>query len=345
MVFRPVVVVVACLALLMPVSASTVEELTAHAVAYQFDGDGHHDAPDSCGASSAEWSLPVDATTDGMLAPPDDVADVYVVAIPRSLVGTRLTVDVAERTGAEDLGLDAFAPDCQGSVLEAVNWPHADPTPPQPEPGQQQVAAGNPQEPTYCDPDQWIFAIDGLQGLREPASIHVAWTDGSEHPVPLAYRWGAYAFYASDENLGILVKGAWANLPAGWIGAFRLAVGPCDAVDGGAVYGLPPVLEDGVLTFTPIRAGPHIVQVTVADGLVRPITPPAHFDPTPYLPVEIDETVAGILAFVHGLTHDPTHPDFSLLPSFMVPTSCHYCIGQAEQVVKEISYRLTARAN
>ncbi|MHB1261982.1 MAG: hypothetical protein ACYC2H_09740 [Thermoplasmatota archaeon] len=246
---------------LVPVNASTVEEATDSFVSYQFDAETTHDAPDLCDAASTEWALPIEASTDGMLVAPDDVSDVFVVEVPSNLKGTRLHVGLSEIAEAGTLELTAFAPGCAGSVLDRLNWPTAEPSPPEPAAGQTRhgtdVAA-----PWRCDSGQWVFVLDQLQDIQEPASIHLAWTDGTEGPVDLSGRYGNLAVYATDENLGVLLKGAWANVDSTWTGRFSFAVGPCDAVDGGAVYGDPPVAGMDFLEFTPVRTGRHVVQVT-----------------------------------------------------------------------------------
>lgn len=339
-----------CLLLLaMTGTASTIEESTGHAVSYQFDAGSHHDAPDACPAATSEWSLPVDGGVDGLLVAPDDVADAFTVDVPRSLLGKRLSLSVAEPTGAQELLLDAFVPGCGGSILDLVNWPTPEPTPPAPAPGESQLHPAS-LTPEHCEPRKWVFLLDGLAGLPAPDSIHVAWTDGSERTIPLWQSSPQHAVYPTDLNRGITLKGAWANLPSAYTGSFRLVLGPCDTLDGGAVYGGPPTLAEGLLSFTPTRAGTHVVLVSFAG--VRPLPDPAEADPTPLLPVQ-PEDLAGQLSVgassppklsVEGLlaTVDPADPA-SALPRVVVPASCHYCVAGLDEVVERIGYRLDLR--
>ena len=341
-------VAILLVALAVPATGSTLEDASAGFVSYQFDGDTAHDAPDTCAAASPEWRLESGSMTDGLLLPPDDHADVYVLDVPRSDLGKRLDLDVLQPHGMPSLQVTAFAPGCSGSVVEMVNWPTPEPSPPAPHAGETQHSA-DVSEPWRCDSRQWLFVITSLHGYADPASIHVAWTDGTEHALPLSGRYGDFAAYATGENLGILLKGAWANLPATWDGTFGLAVGPCDAVDGGAVYGEPPSLGEGFLSFTPTRAGLHIVQVTF-DGAtghaLMPIPAPVTFDPEPLMPFETHEFAHDPVGTLLGVAQDPTAlasadvavPD--VFEPIVVPATCHACIHDSEGVVAKLSYLL-----
>ena len=320
------------LALVMPASASTLEDATSGLVAYQFDGDGHHDAPDTCTDASAQWSLPLGSSTDGILAAPDDVSDVFLVDVPADLRGQRVQVSLSEATDVESLELTAFGPGCAGSVLEPVNWPTPEPAPPAPAEGQRQIEASNVAKPWHCSENESLFGIELVQGYAPAPSIHVAWTDGSELDVPLTYRHGAaHALYATDQALGTTVKGAWANMPADWSGWFSYVAGPCDAVDGEAVYGEPPVAGMGFLAFTPTLSGLHAVQVTYRDSAGVQLEPvPVATDaeaipPEPTLDVDPSD----------GVRLEPPAP-------LAVPMSCHMCVDGLDDVVGELSYRLTA---
>lgn len=312
-------------------SASLLEDLTGGAVAYQFDGDSHHDAPDACQDADAAWSLPLGGTTDGLLAAPDDSSDTFVLDVPASQVGARVAVTVAERSGSPDLQVTPFVPGCLGSVLEPANHPAPHPSPPAPGPGEAQVEAARLNDPFVCRPNERVFVVGGLNGTAAPDSVHVAWTDGSEGPVAVAWSNPNYAAYPTRENLDITLKGAWINLDASFDGWFALVAGPCDAQDGGAVYGDPPSLAAGLVEFTPVRAGRHLVVVTFAD----PVAPGAGPAPCALClsPVPVPE--AGHL--VQDLLEDPTRP-----PSASVPASCHFCSPHVEQVVESVSYRLGA---
>lgn len=249
----------------VPATGSLTEESTGHLVAYQFDGGSHHDAPDMCDEADPEWNVTVGSTTDGMLAPPDDLSDVFVIDVPRALVGKRLDVRASEAQGTPDVDVNVWAPGCIGDVFASINLPRAPPDPPAPGAGESQIAVEDPSEPWHCRDTSWVFMMSGVRYLPAPSSIHVAWTNGAERTLPILYEAHGWVAYRSTEDLGILLKGAWANVPTDWEGEFALAQGPCDAVDGGAVYGLPPVADYGRVWFTPIRAGPHVVEVTLAD--------------------------------------------------------------------------------
>lgn len=319
-------------AFLMPASASTLEDLSSGAVAYQFDGDGHHDAPDSCPDASAKWSVPLGSSTDGILAAPDDVSDVFLVDVPDGLRGERVEVRLSEATHLESLELTTFLPGCGGSVLEPVNWPTPEPSPPAPAEGQKQVEAANVTAPWHCYERESLFGVELVQGHEPAKSIHVAWTDGTELDVPLRFRHGdAHAFYATDHALGTTVKGAWVNMPADWSGWFGYVAGPCDAVDGGAVYGDPPAAGMGFLAFTPTQAGLHAVQITHRDpGSVRlePLAPATDLEAADLAPaLDLDPS--------DGVRLEPPG-------TLAVPMSCHMCVDGVEDVVAEVSYRLTA---
>jgi hypothetical protein len=342
---RALLVASASLALLLlPVHASTVEEATVGVVAYQFDGNTFHDAPDGCGDADPAWSLAVGSSTDGILAPPDDSRDAFVVDVPDDMVGHRLHLGVTDPTDTQPLTLDAFAPGCTGSILDAVNWPHAEPAPPAPAAGEKQVSP--PLAPDYCHPDGWVFVFSGMKGLPAPATMYAAWTDGSEHAVDLAWARNGYVAYSTADGLAVTLKGAWANLAQSWSGQAWLA-GPCDATDGGAVYGDQPTVDLGAIAFTPVHAGPHVVIVSWMDGALPSIHPPAAIDLDPTLIVEPHEIVQdpqGSAQELVGTAQSPPPPQ-DLLPRLVVPASCHFCLHQVEDGSGQVSYNLTSRAN
>lgn len=244
----------------VPVHASLAQDVSGHAVSYQFDGGSHHDAPDACQEAGAQWSAPVGGATDGLLVPGDDMSDVFVLDVPPALLGQRVEVAVAEAAGTPDVAVTAFAPGCATDVFDLANQPSPPPSPPAPAEGERQQALADPAEPWACEERVWTFLISDVSG-DAPASIHVAWTDGSQRTVPLAGQHHTWAWYQSRDALGILLKGAWANLPVSWGGDFALAQGDCEATDGGAVYGSPAMDLGSRLAFTPVRPGPHLVQV------------------------------------------------------------------------------------
>ncbi len=307
----------ACVALFLVSGsgASTIEEATGHAVAYQFDAGSHRDAPDACALASAEWTAPVDASTDGILVAPDDLADVFLVDVPATLVGGRLDVRVNPAPG-QDLDVNVFVPGCAGDVFDPMNQPAPEPSPPQPSAGEAQSDVQNLGGSWQCDATRWFFVVNQLRGIEAPASIHAAWTDGSQQSVPLLQASDGTAFYAVADHVSMTLRGAWINLPDSWSGNFRIGAGPCDAVDGGAVYGPPPVVEMGAIAFTPIHAGPHVVQVTYR-GAAGNVLPPIPADAGPD---DLASTMPGPI---------------------VMPASCHYCRGEVEYLAELVSYQVT----
>lgn len=293
------VIVIALLASLLawPASASLLESATGGTIAYQFDGEGHHDAPDECEAAATAWSLPTTGSTDGLLLPPDDAADAFLLDVAPGQVGSRLTVAMSETSGAVDLDLLVLAPGCGSTVLDPLNQPFPFPQPPAPASTQAQHSLGRNEAPFHCG-DFWGFVVTDLDGASAPATLHAAWTDGSEATVPLAYANRHWAAYVTDVPQDFSLTGAWINLPSSWSGRFVLALAPCGAVDGGAVYGEPAVLGDDLLAFTPIRAGPHVVLV----GLAPPEPP------------------------------EPPQPPKS------IPLSCHMCIDGTDEAAEKAGY-------
>jgi hypothetical protein len=358
---------VATVLLLAPASASLAEDSTAGFVSYQFDGGTHHDAPDRCAQAAPTWELPLGGTTDGLLVPPDDLADHFVLEVTDSAVGKRLSVEASSVAGSPDLAVSVYLPGCGSTVLDLVNWPTPEPSPPAPAAGEQQHSA-DVAAPEHCDSRLRLFVLDRMAGLPSPPSIHLAWTDGSEGAVPLAFRNPEFAAYSSTDKLGITLKGAWANVHEAWAGDFRYAVGPCDAVDGGAVYGDAPTLNMGVLSFTPTRSGPYVVQVALTDaGSATPSNLVA-LDPRPFLPADPHDAMHGVGDAVGLDPHDPVPAAPSLttalsdpvgtsatilagltldgvvawIPSFVIPMSCHMCVDEVEEVAREVGYRLTS---
>lgn len=330
---RMMFTLLACSALAVPVTASLLEDASGHLVSYQFDGGSHHDAPDACAGADPEWSLPWLGSTDGLLVPPDDGSDSFVLDVPTGGVGQRLAIDVTEAAGTPQTEVLAYAPGCIGTVFDPLNLPRPPPSPPAPGPGESQRSADRLDDPTTCYGDAWVFWAERV-GNPGPASIHVAWTDGSERTVPLAYQWGPQAFYVTDHALGTTLKGAWINAPTGWDGRFELFAGPCDATHGGAVYGEPPSLEGGLLSFTPVRAGPHVVVVRLASD------PGIATDPAPCAaclsPVPVPEPGHAVEPIVDSALAGQA----PAVPRISIAASCHYCTDAPEEVVGRISYVL-----
>lgn len=258
---RPALLSALLVALSWPASASLVEDASDGAVAYQFDADNHHDAPDACRDAAPGWSLPLDASVDGLIVPPDDLSDVFLLDVPADAVGSRVTLRLREGADATDLDVTAFLPGCLLDVLAPEAQPQAPPMPPAPASGERQVAVEATPKGA-CGPD-WFFMVQGLVGAA-PGAMHAAWTDGSEASVPLTHVSGHVAMYRTSANIANTLTGAWINLPATFTGSFEVAHAPCGIADGGAVYGPPNVAGDDVIAFTPVRAGPHAIQVRLA---------------------------------------------------------------------------------
>lgn len=249
-------------ALAVPANASLLEDLSGGAVAYQFDADNHHDAPDACADADVAWSLPVDGAVDGMLVPGEDSSDVFVVDVPPVLVGGRLTIGVREASGTPDLDVSGLVPGCVSDLFAPENQPFPPYQAPQPGGNQRQVSVANVNVPQHCDPTERVFELRGMNATPAPSSIFLAWTNGQQAFVPLASNTNGYAVYRTTSHLGFTLEGAWAVIDAGFNGTFIAWEGPCNAKDGGAVYGEPAVVYGDGLAFTPIRAGAHAVVVT-----------------------------------------------------------------------------------
>lgn len=255
---------VALLVLALPASASLLEEVSDGEVSYQFDGATHHDAPDACDEADPAWGFAAGTSTDGLLLPPDDMSDVFVMDVAPEQVGHRLKVSLFEGAEGVDLMLDILAPLCDGDVFAPHNQPLPPPSPPVPAAGEKQASLDRTAEPMYCrDTDEWAFAID-LDGATPPASIYAAWTDGTHADLPLAWSNPQFAVYGPG-TADVVLEGAWANLPASWSGTFALFSAPCDVPDGGAIYGQPAFLGNDWISFTPVRAGPHEVVVSLGE--------------------------------------------------------------------------------
>jgi hypothetical protein len=248
-----------------PVSASLLEEVSDGEVSYQFDGDTHHDAPDACDQADPAWNLAINGTTgqtDGLLAPPDDASDVFVLDVAATQVGERLRIDLSEATASIDLAFNIFAPLCLGDVFAPENQPFPLPSPAAPADGEQQASLPRGADPLVCS-DEWTFLIGGLGTTPAPATLYAAWTDGQQGEVPLSKGGDGYGVYGPITSDAML-EGAWINLPADWLGPFEVATGDCDATDGGAVFGEPARMGDDWISFTPIRAGAHEIVITPA---------------------------------------------------------------------------------
>lgn len=257
------------------VSDTTGVPIDLDHVHLQADAGTAYDAPDDCAgalASAEPFDLPVGAGLDGLLVPVDDEVDHYRVPIGQDLVGRSVTVHVAGREVALPLSIDVTMPSCGSSVTAAENQPAAPPAHPAPAEGETQVTPHNLGNDHQCS-DRWFFVMNQFGGLPAPESIHVVWTDGSQEDVPLLKDTPAtLAQYATSEHLGFTIHSATANVPVDWEGRFNVGEGPCDAVDGEAVFGAPATWTETSVTFTPIEAGTYVLAVHMV--LPEPAGPP-----------------------------------------------------------------------
>lgn len=323
-------VAVAALLLTAPVaSASLLESLTAQVfgaaeevtgplpvdhVHYQADAGTEYDAPDSCDgalSSPAAFDLPVGAALDGWLVPVDDEVDHYRVPIGQDLVGGRVSLSVLGRDVGLPFSIDAYMPGCGSSVTAEENQPAPPLAPPEPAEGERQVSPHNLDASGGECSDRWFFVMNQFGGLPAPASIHVAWSDGSQADVPLLKDTPAtLAQYEAPDN-GFTIDSVTANVPQEWSGQFNVGEAPCNLVDGEAVFGEPATVSaDGTtIEFTPIEAGTYVLAVR-------------------FVPPTL-----------------PALPEASLgVPSLVVPASCHAICGFAPSGLTSVS-GYTAKAD
>jgi hypothetical protein len=323
-------VAVAALLLSAPVaSASLLESLTAQLfgtvedtsgplpadhVHYQADAGTEYDAPDTCDgalASPDPFDLPIDAALDGWLVPADDEADHYRVPVGQDLVGGRISLSVLGHDAELPFAIDAFMPGCGGSVTAEENQPAAPLAHPAPAEGERQVAPHNLGASGGECSDRWFFVMNQFGHLAPPATIHLAWSDGSQADIPILKDTPAtLAQYEAPDN-GFTLDSVTANVPDEWTGQFNVGEAPCDLVDGEAVFGEPAVVSaDGTtIEFTPITAGTYVLAVR--------FVPPAL----------------------------PALPEASLgVPSLVVPASCHAICGFAPGTATDMTgYTAAAR--
>lgn len=259
MVDRTPLLVVSLLFVLAPASGSLVEDATGGAVSYQFDDDGHHDAPDTCGDATEDHALFLGERTDGLLVPVEDEADHFLLTVNASTVGERVRVDAVPAQAGNDVRVDVSVPGCQGSVLDAINQPVLieDPSPGE---GQKLAVA---QDGTPVCSDRWFWVLNQVDADDLPQTIHVTWTDGSQEDLPAVHVPAErVAHYATTTHPDVTVLRATAVVDDDWTGRFIITEQFCNAEDGGAVFGEPAVrVSDTILEFTPLGAGQHIISV------------------------------------------------------------------------------------
>lgn len=229
-------VVAAILLASAPANASFVEENTP--LAYQADGTGHHDAPDTCQAGPTFRP----SQNTGLVVPSDDERDHYALPITSDHVGERVILTLTP-SSETDLALDAYDPTCStlASVCEGTSddGTGAD------------IACANLEEHACAD-GAWELILNQLRDDDSPASVHVVWANGAEQDIPLTKRSGGVAHYETTDHLGTAVVEATVEVPEGWSGRFNLGSGPC-------------VEDDDVehVTFVPQTEGDFVVSVAL----------------------------------------------------------------------------------
>ena len=261
----------------MPASASWIEDNLAPAgVAYQEDANIHGDAPPTCELLDASRAVNLDDVQSyGMLVDYDDEADAYALTLGESTVGTRVGLDIrlGDAAGLHTVSFDIRSPDCGSSVFDPgsayYNPPPSDPYPNPPNGEQfEAVVTGY-----ACDERQWKFLGNQMGGIPAPETIYVEWTDGSFEYVPVDKSTPAtVAMYVTDSHLGVTVERAVIVLPADYRGQFKIASGPCTAVEGTRVEAPMQGPLDG--EFTVQEAGTHVILVTISERTADGIEPP-----------------------------------------------------------------------
>lgn len=273
-------------------SASVLETASGGAISYQFDAWTYHDAPDTClDAAAAVHDFPVGIganalnanVTTAMLVPGEDESDLLFLHVPSGLVGTRISTSVVPADTGYALVAQVLAPACDGTIFDTQNLP-VEPTDPLPGVGQLQAAA-DLVSAQACSNGGWRFSLTGLHDA--PATVHAAWTDGTQTDVPADSNGnGQTSFYSTSDGGNYTLDRVTANLPANWTGSFSVVDSPCGLTDGGAVFGLPPTQSGNSFEFTPTHNGTYYVSV---------------------------------LLLGHGVGSDPV--------PHSIPLTCHFCFG------------------
>lgn len=270
---RAVALVALLLAVTVPASGSLIEDTLAPAgVTYQEDGGVHGDAPATCeavaGAHAIEFGT---AEPSNLLVEHDDESDAFAFNLSADQVGTRVSLSLLTGlvTDRYDLAFDVRSPDCASSVFDPDSA-YYDPPPSDPYPNPPLGGTHEAKLTGYaCDASQWKFLANQMGGLPAPETIYVEWTDGSYEYVPVSKSTPAtVAMYLTSSNLDVTVARAVIVLPPTWHGQFKIASGPCDAVEGTPVEG-PEHAPASYGEFTVQEEGMHIVVVSIARGTVE----------------------------------------------------------------------------
>lgn len=250
----------------VPSSASFLEDTLAPAgVTYQEDASVHGDAPATCEDLDPARAVAFDADASwGMLVDYDDEADAYALALTEATVGTRVgfSIGFGEAAETSDVAFDIRSPDCGSSVFDAGSA-YYDPAPAEPYPNPPNGGQVEARLTGYaCDERQWKFLANQMGGIPAPDTIYVEWTDGSYEYVAVDKSTPAtVAMYRTGSHLDVTVARAVIVLPADYDGQFKIASGPCSAVEG--VRPVDPVHEPRSGEFTVQEAGTHVIVVTI----------------------------------------------------------------------------------
>lgn len=276
---RRAFVALALCMLSLPVSASFVEDTLAPiGVTYQEDAGVHGDAPATCLEAQADRGVTfAGADSAGMLVEEDDEQDAYVLSLNETVVGERVSVSMLTGilTDRYDVAFDVLSPDCLSSVFDADSA-YYDPAPATP---YEPPVGSTTYEATLtgyaCNADQWKFLGNQMGGIPAPATIYVEWSNGEWEYVPVVKSTPAtIAMYTTSSNLDVTVERAVIVLPAWYTGQFKLAHGPCDAVEGEPEP--DPYVDSELNTrygeFTVQETGPHVIIVTITRSTVDKTT-------------------------------------------------------------------------
>lgn len=328
---------IALLLAVAPVAGSLIESESSGVVTYQFDGDTFHDAPDTCEellANSHDFSIPMDNSTDGMVVPGDDEIDYFKVAIDPSQIGERVLIFVASAAEGVELGIDVQQPECGVSVSSPEAQPVPEPsTGPEPAPGQKQVAADTaepaPVEPVECDDDH-----DGhgshhqdKKGKGHHMDKH---NDDCEQPAdPCANPW---TFSLSN----IDAASAPATIHVSWTNGDQTDVAMAALSEGVATYHTEDNLDVTLYTVTANVPESWDGQFTVSGYSCGAEDGGAVFgDPSSSTQAAVSFTP--VTSGIHIVSIRLLPPEAPTVPT-SVPLSCHFCIGEAEDVADVISY-------
>lgn len=308
---RATLAVAVLIVLALPASSSWIEETATSIVGpegtYQEDAGVPGDAPATCETVDLARQVVVGAEDQaGMLVEYDDEADAYAYILDQTHVGDRLfvAVDLGILTDRYDVAFDVLAPGCGASVLDAESsyYPQPPADPYDPAPGSLAYSANT--VPSSCNGSEWKFHVNKIQMSSAPADIYVEWTNGDYAYVPLSKAsQGTVGMYLTTANLDYTIARAVIVLPITWQGEFKVAHGPCDAIegDGGAA---PPIVEAGYAEFTVQQAGTHVIVVSISRSTVDKTTDTVNdlvMDPPTAIPVHCHDICSLALT---GISYD-----------------------------------------